>query len=416
LQTISNSKERLRLDFYGWRIVGLMLGPRAAGTGVYIMGGTLFLIPLEESLGLSRSVASLLFAAGTLVNGATAILSGVLMDRFGPRKILIVSVLIATIGYVLFALSNNVVLVFIFYVGLISPVILNVAYNASAAFVNNWFDRQKATAMSLLQVGSGVGALILIPALAFSIDAWGWRYAAIVGAGAILVLGLPTALLSRNHPEEMGLLPDGVAPDPVGSGPLQMTGPTAREAIKTPTFWMLTATVAAFGAAQTGMQVHFVPIMVWKGIDEIEGALVLTVSAASSIPMVVIMGWLADRLGRLRVVAATSVIVLSGIMLLILTDPTWTIWVAALLIAPGYGMYPLLWALVGQAFGRRSFSTIRGAMMGAVLPVTGGLPLIAGITFDLTDSYAPTLWAMAALWAVSATVPLVAKIKSPTGS
>jgi MFS family permease len=416
LQTISNSKERLRLDFYGWRIVGLMLGPRAAGTGVYIMGGTLFLIPLEESLGLSRSVASLLFAAGTLVNGATAILSGVLMDRFGPRKILIVSVLIATIGYVLFALSNNVVLVFIFYVGLISPVILNVAYNASAAFVNNWFDRQKATAMSLLQVGSGVGALILIPALAFSIDAWGWRYAAIVGAGAILVLGLPTALLSRNHPEEMGLLPDGVAPDPVGSGPLQMTGPTAREAIKTPTFWMLTATVAAFGAAQTGMQVHFVPIMVWKGIDEIEGALVLTVSAASSIPMVVIMGWLADRLGRLRVVAATSVIVLSGIMLLILTDPTWTIWVAALLIAPGYGMYPLLWALVGQAFGRRSFSTIRGAMMGAVLPVTVGLPLIAGITFDLTDSYAPTLWAMAALWAVSATVPLVAKIKSPTGS
>ena len=416
MQTISNSKERLRLDFYGWRIVGLMLGPRAAGTGVYIMGGTLFLIPLEESLGLSRSVASLLFAAGTLVNGATAILSGVLMDRFGPRKILIVSVLIATIGYVLFALSNNVVLVFIFYVGLISPVILNVAYNASAAFVNNWFDRQKATAMSLLQVGSGVGALILIPALAFSIDAWGWRYAAIVGAGAILVLGLPTALLSRNHPEEMGLLPDGVAPDPVGSGPLQMTGPTAREAIKTPTFWMLTATVAAFGAAQTGMQVHFVPIMVWKGIDEIEGALVLTVSAASSIPMVVIMGWLADRLGRLRVVAATSVIVLSGIMLLILTDPTWTIWVAALLIAPGYGMYPLLWALVGQAFGRRSFSTIRGAMMGAVLPVTVGLPLIAGITFDLTDSYAPTLWAMAALWAVSATVPLVAKIKSPTGS
>jgi len=55
-------------------------------------------------------------------------------------------------------------------------------------------------------------------------------------------------------------------------------------------------------------------------------------------------------------------------------------------------------------------------MMGAVLPVTVGLPLIAGITFDLTDSYAPTLWAMAALWAVSATVPLVAKIKSPTGS
>jgi MFS family permease len=415
VQFFSSARRQIGLSFHGWRIVGLMLGPRAAGTGVYIMGGTLFLIPLEESLGLNRSVASLLFAAGTLVSGATAIVSGALMDRLGPRKILIVSVLISAAGYLLFALSSNVALVFIFYVGLISPAILNVAYNASTAFVNNWFDRQKATAMSLLQVGSGVGAMILIPALAFSIDAWGWRYAAIVGAGAVLVLGLPTALLSRDHPEEMGLLPDGVAPDPVGSGPLQMTGPTAREALKTPTFWMLTATVAAFGAAQTGMQVHFVPIMVWRGFDEIEGALVLTVSAAASIPMVVIMGWLADRLGRLRVVAASSAVVLSGIMLLILTDPIWTIWVAALLIAPGYGMYPLLWALVGQAFGRRSFSTIRGAIMGAVIPTTVGLPLIAGVSFDLTDSYAPTLWSMAALWAVSATVPLVTKIKLTAG-
>jgi MFS family permease len=387
-----------------------MLGPRAAGTGVYIVGGTLFLIPLEESLGLSRSVASLLFAAGTLVNGATAIISGVLMDRFGPRKILIGSALISAAGYVLFSLSTNIVLVFIFYVGFISPFILNVAYNASAAFVNNWFDLKKATAMSLLQVGSGIGALILIPVLAFSIDAWGWRAAAVVGAGAILILGLPTALLSRDHPEEMGLLPDGAPSTSGKSAPLQVTGPTATEALRTPTFWLLTATVAAFGSAQTGMQIHFVPIMVWKGLDEIQGALVLAVMAASSIPMVIVMGWLADRFGRLNVIAGSSAVVMVGTGLLGVGGTDSSIWVAVFLTAPGYGLYPLMWSVVGQAFGRRAFSTIRGAIMGSVIPATVSLPFIAGVSFDRTDSYAITLWIMFVLWAAATALPLVTRL------
>src|SRR5665811_1269732 len=93
------------LRFKGWRIVGLMLGPRAAGTGTFIIGATLFVLPLERDLGLPRSVSSLLFATGATIGSLAAPASGAIMDRYGPRWVLLASVLIAAAGYVLFAVS-----------------------------------------------------------------------------------------------------------------------------------------------------------------------------------------------------------------------------------------------------------------------------------------------------------------------
>ena len=387
--------------FRGWHIVGLMFGPRAAGTGVYVLGGTIFVIPLEESLGLQRGVSSLLFAAGFMVTGIAAPASGALIDRYGPRIVLLASVLISAGGYLLFATSTNTVMVFVFYVGVISPVILNVAFNASAAFINNWFDRYKATSMSLQQIGAGLGAIVLLPLLALVIDIWDWRVAAIVAAGIVVALGLPAALFSRNTPEEVGLLPDG-APATASAAPSVMSGFSAKEALRTPTFWFITAGGLTFGAAQAGLQIHFVPVMVWKGLDQVEGALVLAVMAIASVPMVLVMRWLGDRLGRLTVAGITSVLIGAAVIILNLGGPTWTVWGAALLMAPNFGIYPLLWAAVGQAFGRRTFSTIRGMVMLIQIPGTMGMPVMAGFIFDETNSYATALWIIAALWAATA--------------
>jgi MFS family permease len=406
---LTNAAQTAR--FRGWSIVALMLGPRAGGTGAYILGGTLFVLPLEEDLGMSRSMTALLFASGSIVAGLAAPLSGAIMDKYGPRWVLFVSVIISTIGYVLFAMAGNTVMVFIVFVGVISPVILNVAFNASAAFVNNWFSRYKATAMSLLQVGSGVGAIIIIPTLAFVIDSWEWRAAAITAGGFVLVLGLPAAIFSRDTPEEVGLLPDGEVL--TGDRPvITVVEPTAKEAFKTPVFWFMVGAVSCFGGAQVALQIHFVPIMVWKGIDEVQGALILTIMALVSTPAVLVMGPLADRFGRMQIAAATSVLVAVGVALLNLSNPVWSIWGAALIIAPNFGMYPLLWAAVGHAFGRKAFSTIRGTIMALQGSLTMGMPLLAGVLFDRTDSYGAVLWIIAGLWVVAATLLFFAPSRS----
>lgn len=384
-----------------------MLGPRAGGTGVFILGGTLFIIPLEESLGLQRSTTSLLFALGSVMAGVSAVASGAIMDRYGPRLVLIGSVLISALGYLLFAVAPNTIVVFIVFIFVISPVILNVAFNASAAYINNWFNRSKATAMSILQVGSGLGAIIIVPTLAFAIDSWSWRIAAVVGAAFIVAFGLPSALFSRNTPEEMGLLPDGEEWKP-GASAATVSEPTAREALRTRSFWFLVLSVLCFGGAQAGLQIHFVPIMVWKGLDEIEGALILTVMALVSTFAVLIMGPLADRLGRLRVAGMTSVMVVVGVVLLNLSDGRISIWTAALIMAPNFGMYPLIWAALGHAFGRKAFSTIRGGVMALQAPTTLGLPIVGGMLFDSSGSYTAVLWIIAGLWATAATLLFLA--------
>ncbi len=406
---LSNATQNAR--FRGWYIVALMLGPRAGGTGTYILGSTLFVIPLENDLGLTRSMSALLFASGSMVAGLAAPISGALMDRYGPRSMLLGSVIVSALGYVLLAMSANILMVYIVFVGIISPVILNVAFNASAAFVNNWFSRYKATAMSVLQVGSGVGAIIIIPTLAFVMDSWEWRAAAIAAAGFVLVLGLPAAWFSRDTPEELGLLPDG-EPFSATRPTTTVTEPTAKEAFKTPTFWFMVCAVMAFGGAQVGMQIHFVPIMVWKGIDEVQGALVLTVMALVSTPAVLVMGPLADRFGRLPVAGANSLIVALGVILLNLSGPVWSIWGAALIMAPNFGMYPLIWAALGHAFGRKAFSTIRGTVMALQVGGSMGMPILAGVLFDRTGSYGSMLWIIAGLWLTAAALLFLAPSKS----
>jgi MFS family permease len=399
------------LRFRGWRIVALMLGPRAGGTGTYILGSTLFIIPLENDLGLSRSMSALLFASGSMVAGLAAPITGALMDRYGPRWILLGSVIVSATGYVLFAVSPNVLILFIVFVGIISPVILNVAFNASAAFINNWFHRYKATAMSVLQVGSGLGAIVIIPTLAFVIDSKEWRSAAIAAAGFVLVLGLPAAWFSRDTPEELGMLPDGELlsdEHPAAT----VTEPTAKEAFKTPTFWFMVCAVMAFGSAQAGLQIHFVPIMVWKGLDEVQGALVLTVMALVSTPAVLIMGPLADRFGRLTVAGGAALMVALGLVLLNLSSPVWSIWGAALIMAPNFGLYPLIWAALGHAFGRKAFSTIRGTVMALQVGGTMGLPILAGVLFDRTESYSAVLWIIAAMWLTAAALLFIAPNRS----
>ena len=400
---LSTALDRVSHSFLGWRMVGLMLPPRAVGTGVFVVGSTLFVIPLEESLDIQRGVTSLLFALSGLVGGVTAPLSGALMDRFGPRKVLLGSVVVLAVGYALFAASPNVAFVFAVFLLPIGVTSLNVAFNGSSGLVNNWFERYKATAMLVMQVGSGLGVLLLVPALALTIDTWGWRVAALAAGAAVLLIGFPSVWFSRDTPEEVGLLPDGSSAAGPGSFPAaQAGGQSARAALRTPAFWVMTAAGFCFGGALSGMAIHFVPIMVWKGLDPVTGALMLTVSAAVGMLLALVAGPFADRFGPLNVAALVSLVAGTGVAVINVAEQEWAIWAGALLFAVYFSLYSLLWAALGRTFGRRAYSTIRGYVMAGQIGATTGVPIMAGVLFDRSGSYSLTLWLIVGLWAASA--------------
>ena len=409
---LSTTLDRARSSFYGWRMLGLMLGPRAAGTGIFIVGSTLFIIPLEESLGINRGVSALLFALSGLVGGLSAPLSGALMDRYGPRRVLLVSVAVMALGYVGFALSPNIVVVFIVFLVPIGLTSLNVAFNGSSGLINNWFDRLKATAMSAMQVGSGLGVLALVPALALIIEASGWRVAAFASAGAVLLLGFPATWASRDTPEEMGLLPDGARAPEGGAPPAaQDGGVSAQAAMRTPTFWLITGAAFCFGGATAGLGIHFVPIMDWKGIDPVSAALMLTVSTAFGAVIALAAGRLADRFSPSLVAAIVALAAGTGVVTINVAEATWAIWAGALFVSASFSLYSLLWAAVGRAFGRRAYSTIRGSVMAGSIGGTTGAPILAGFLFERTDSYGLALWLIVGLWVAAAAFLSVATPK-----
>ena len=411
-----------KVEFYGWKIVALMIGPRSAGNGVYILGNTLFVIPLEESLGLGRSVSSLMFALGGVIGGISAPVSGILMDRWGPRRVLIISVLIGCIGYFLLGLAPNILILFLIFLGPISLVMLNVAFNASSGIINNWFDRYKSTAFSLMQGGSGLGSLIIITVLAYSIDSWGWRTASGIAGLLVLAIGLPTAYASRNTPEELGLQPDGTNKSVSGSQELPirkakgylivLEGMDSMQAMKTIRFWMLAISSSIFGGAIATLGIHFVPIMVWKGLTEVQGAMMLTFLALGSAFTVIFVGTLAERYGRLLIASIACIFLGIAIFILRLGGTGISLWIAVAVLSASSCLYPLTWSIVGELFGRKSYSTIRGYMMAVQSVGTLVMPLIAGFYYDSTEDYSLTLMVLTVLWMMAAVLLFVTPRKS----
>ena len=315
------------------------------------------------------------------------------------------SILLFSAGFLLFSQSQNVLTVFLVYVGVISLGFDALAYGCSTVMVNAWFNKYKSAAMAMLNSGTALGALVVVPILAFSIEYWSWRVAAAVAGLIVLLVGMPAVLFTRNTPEEMGYEPDGtggrtVLPSTQAQG--AASGLTVMQAMRTRTFWTLTGAVAAFGTTLVTLQIHFVPIMVWKGMDEVGGALLVTLRYFVGIPMVVTIGWMADRLSRLRVGMVAATLLALGIAVLELGNAVWIFWVATILMAPSLSLYALMWASVGDAFGRRSFATIRGIITAIQVVGILGVPILAGYVFDQTGAYTIALWLLVGTSAMSA--------------
>ena len=354
---------------------------------------------------MTRGLVSILFAVGNAVGALAAPPTGALMDRFGVRKVLLATILLFSTGFLLFSVSQNVLTVFLVYVGVISLGFDALAYGCSTVVVNAWFNKYKSAAMAMLNSGTALGALIVVPILAFAIDIWSWRVAAALAGLIILLVGLPAVLFARNTPEEMGYEPDGIGGRTV-LPPTQVqptvSGLTAMQAMRTRTFWMLAGAVAAFGTTLVTVQIHFVPIMVWKGMDEVGGSLLVTLRYFVGIPMVITIGFMADRLSRLRVGIVAAILLAFGFAILERGNAVWIIWVATILMAPSLSLYALMWASVGDAFGRRSFATIRGIITAIQVVGILGVPILTGYIFEWTGAYTLALWMLAGIAALSA--------------
>jgi MFS family permease len=387
---------------------------RVLGGGFHLYGFTVFFLPISQELGLSRAATSLAFSLARAEGAIEGPFAGYLIDRFGPRPIILAAVTLSGVGYMLLAGVNSYAAFLAVYLGVISLAFSAGFMHSPMVLANSWFIRRRALAMTLISSAIGIGGTLITPLLAFSVHAWGWRHGAFIAGLALIVLGIPLALPVRRSPESMGLLPDGdqglnadTAKTSASSktqatlGTSPETSFTVREAMRTSAFWlMILATIGRVAAFNT-ITVHFIPILVWKGVSEPRAAAMLATMALVSFVVHMILGWLADFVNKPRLMAGSMLVGTVSLLLLAYGEAESTLWLFTVLFTFVESIFPVGWATVGDFFGRKHFGTIRGTMSAFYLWGAALGPVFAGAVYDHYQSYAPMMSVLIALFLVA---------------
>jgi MFS family permease len=386
--------------FYGWWIVIVGCVFDAVKGGTYNTGFTLYFLPVLNELHLSRAAISLPFSLAKLESALGGPLAGYLIDRIDLRVVMVVGTLLAGLGFVLLSFTHSYLSFVLVFVGLVSTGFQLGFNQATLAVVNHWFRRKRGLAMSIVQTGQSIGGVIIVPFVALAVLNLGWRWAAFLSGLGVLLL-LPLVFLIRRSPESMGLLPDGaraVARDASADALGRMHRLddthefTAREALRTPTFWLLAAFHSLRNVPYSGVTVHLVPLLVWKGLDETTAAFFVGLTAFFTVIVRPLTGWLGDRQSKQAI--GTAGVLLGALGLVVLTyggGEWWALVLFAFLFSFGDGINSVTWALVGDCFGRANFATIRGwiSMIQSVASIPGAV--FTGWIYDRTQSYAYAL-------------------------
>ena len=405
-RSLSQSPGRI---FYGWWIVAIGCVQDAVKGGLFNTGFTLYFLPVLTELNLSRAATSLPFSLSRLEAALGAPFVGYLIDRFDVRVMLVAGTLLAGLGLILLSLTHSYLLFVLVFIGPLSFGFQAGFNQATLAVVAHWFRRKRGLAMAIVQTGQAIGGVVIFPLVALAVLKLGWRTAAVLSGLAVLLL-LPLVLFIRRSPESMGLLPDGersVGASAVGPRPPldEAREFTTREALRTPTFWLLAAFHGLRNVPYAGVTVHLVPLLVWKGLDEPAAAFYVGLTALATVVVRPLTGWLGDRQSK-QVVGAVGVLLgAAGLVVLVYGDGAWwALLLFAVLFSFGDGVNSVTWALVGDVFGRAHFATIRGWI--SMFQSFASMPaaVYTGWVYDRTQSYTQALIAFVICYGAAALV------------
>jgi MFS family permease len=398
---LSESPGRL---FYGWWIVVIGCVLDAVKGGTYNTGFTLYFLPVLREMRLSRAATALPFSLAKLESALEGPLVGYLIDRFDVRVMLVIGTVMAGLGFVLLSFTPSYLLFVLVFIGPVTTG-FQIGFNhATLAAVNHWFRRKRGLAMAIVQTGQAIGGVVIFPLVAFAVLTLGWRAAAFLSGLGVLML-LPLVGFVRRSPESMGLLPDGEprpAPGAAADGG-ERARPggdapefTAREALRTPTFWLLATFHGLRNIPYSAVTVHLIPLLVWKGLDQPTAAFYVGLTAFSTVIVRPLTGWLGDRQSKQTI--GTVGVLLGAVGLLALTygdGGPLSLVAFAILFAFGDGINSVTWALVGDVFGRGHFATIRGWI--GTLQSVASMPaaVLTGWVYDQTQSYTYALLPLA---------------------
>jgi MFS transporter, OFA family, oxalate/formate antiporter len=409
--------------FYGWWVLAMCALINGVGNGIIYQSFTVFFLPLKRDLGVSSAAISLLYGAARLEGGIDGPIYGYLIDRFGSRKMIMIGASLAGIGLILLSMAHSFLTLLLIYVFVVSVGNNSGFFHPLSTAVNKWFIRRRGLGLSIITSSGCVGGMIMAPLLSFIILNYGWRTGTIFAGLLILAVTIPAAIPIRRSPEEMGLYPDGRPPvtkpsDPGASAPSIVYDVhfSIRQALRTIQFWLLTASLSLRLLVTIALNTHFVPILVWRGMEEASSAYLVSLFAFCQIPLAIGLGWMGDRRNKARLSCYCIIPNIVAMMGMVFSDHPFFLYFFPIAFAIAMGATPLNWALIGDFFGRGSYATLRGLMGIGYGTATFLSPIYAGWIFDKTESYALVLVTFSFIFTVCAVLFAILRPPNPPTS
>ncbi len=406
--------------FYGWVNLAVMFFFNIAMLPM-LLAFSFFLPFWVKELGWSRGLASGAHTISIILSGVAAPLVALFIMKHGTKRAIVIGNLVSVAGLVLLAFQHHL---WQLYLGVGVLLGLGVSLGGMLAMmtvINNWFIMKRTIALSISMASMGFSGVIMNPSIMALIGAVGWRNAyLILAALALIFCVLVPGLFLKNLPEEMGQVPDGP-----GSAKSDTVGPagsryknvyktpvdfTAKEALRTPTLWLLVAYGALQFLVMLGSGTHIIAIQFDIGISATMAGLLGGVFSAVMGVSQLGIGFLGLRF-KMHSLAVFSVLLgLIGIAILNFAQSVPMMLAYSIFFGVGSGIQAIAMGnLFPDYFGRSEFPKIMGFTMPFNTFISSlGAPL-AGYIRDKTGTYVPALRIFLALLVVSFFCLLFAK-------
>jgi len=394
--------------FYGWFIVFACMLITGGGIGVINSTSGVLVKPVCDELGFSRAEFSFYRTIVTLVGTLLMPFYGKLIGKIGVKKVMLFCTI--ALSMITFCYSFAMQIWHFYLLATINGVFLNgLHFMTVGILIKNWFDDKQGMATGIAYAGSGIGAAIMAPIVGQIVETMGWQSVFQIIGIIIMAVLLPTVLFFvKERPESIGLAPykENKKAEEKSKG-ITFEGLTLKQALKTPTFWLLMVPIFLLAIMASAPNVHTVPYLTDIGYSTAFAASIVSAIMIMLTVAKIILGIFFDKFGTLAGSLFLSVCCIVFPLLALAAENPSIPWIYSVFfgMASSGATVPIA-VLVSRYFGSRDYSTIFSVFsMISTLGASVGAPIMGAI-YDQTGSYHPA-WIMLIIVSMIITVTLI---------